>query len=173
MPVWVIKYLLPAVVVAVIAGGAIWWFNNKLETAYDNGKTAGLTEAKKTCDNVTVPEAKAEVQAQCDANLKIATEATNALQNRYSAIDARYNRMLRDARSRECVPIAAHLGGVDASSGGSEPAGSSRGVAWIDLYDNARDNDKTSARLSTLQEVICGIYKNNRRLDLLPAGACQ
>lgn len=168
MPLWVIRYLLPAIAAALVIGVVVYWYNTQLDKAYTNGKNA----AEKICSEETVPAVKKLAREQCDATTQLATEACNALQTRYDAIDARYNRLLKQSTNRKPSSVTKDPGRANEAAGTPVqpvPAGDD----WLDQLGLRRDNDRTSARLITLQSVVCGIYKLNKREDLLPPGACQ
>ncbi len=150
MWVKILPYL--AVLAAVIA--LIIGVNNH---GYNNGKAA----AEKTCADTTVPKAKAEVQAVCDANSKATKEENDALYANLNTLRDTYDR-LRASKPivAKCLPLTSTCNRDVGANGAPQPAaGVGVYTEWLDrtFYEAATD----IARGQSCQRQLARIYELN------------
>jgi len=146
--------LIPYLEALAAVAASLAWVDHR---AYHSGKAA----AEKTCTEETVPAAKAEVQAVCDALTKATKEENDALYRNFADLRDIYDR-LRATKPiiAKCLPLAA-TGNGNARSDGAPELAARVGVhtEWLDrtFYDAATD----IARGQSCQRQLARIYELN------------
>lgn len=126
--------------------------------AYNSGKAA----AQKVCAEKTVPAAKAEVQAVCDAMSQATKEENNALYADLNDLRATYDRLRRTKPIvAKCLPLTSNRNGDARSDDPSQPiTGMGVNTEWLDrtFYEAATD----IARGQSCQRQLARIYELNK-----------
>jgi hypothetical protein len=103
--------------------------------AYHSGKE----DAEKTCADTTVPKAKAEVQAVCDALTNATKEENDALTRDINGLRATYDRLRQQKPIvAKCLPLAPiSCGDAGSSNSAKHTTGVGVNTEWLDraFYD--------------------------------------
>lgn len=135
-----IKLIIAGIILTGVFGAG-WWVESQI---------AGTTlrnalEAQETA-----------LHTQCDADKKLTSEVSNALQKKLSATNARLSELKRVYSQTTCLPIARAAGGPDAATGAKLTGPD--GITVTALFDYAGDAEKYRLQLESCQQFISKVW---------------